>query len=97
MTHNDCDLLKDLVLPIQTFLLESNVTVSIADSKHVQTPKPNALVPPPCLLSKASAQDQLAIAKLLAKEKDSKQRAQKVDNRLKSNHQIIQKSSFDTL
>lgn len=46
MTHNDCDLLKDIVYPMQTFLLESNLNLTIADSLTATTPHQNSFLPP---------------------------------------------------
>jgi len=57
MTHNDYDIHSDLVKPIASFLRESYVVPSIAQSKVVQQVHWTLKIPPACIVSLASVKD----------------------------------------
>ena len=46
MTHNDCDMLKDLIKPIEQFFLESNVVPTVTESTAIRKFKRSLYAPP---------------------------------------------------
>lgn len=45
MTHNDCDMLKDLIKPIEQFFLESNVVPTVTESTAIRKFKRSLHIP----------------------------------------------------
>lgn len=56
MTHNDCEMAKDIIKPIEQFFLESNVVPTVTEGNIRKFCK-KMIIPPSEILSLASTKD----------------------------------------
>ena len=64
MTHNEFDMQKDIIRPIEQFFLESNVVPTVTEGNIREIPKSMTCVPE-AIQAQASAKDQESLLKLM--------------------------------
>ena len=77
MTHNEFDMQKDIIRPIEQFFLESNVVPTVTEGNIFTIPKSMARVPP-AIQAQANEKDKQSLAKMILEsenERDGKRDA----------------------
>ena len=64
MTHNECDMSKDLIKPIGQFFLESNVVPTVTEGTILKF-RPSMVIPPTQIQEQASVKDREILKKLI--------------------------------
>ena len=64
MTHNDCEMQKDLIKPIEQFFLESNIVTTVTEGV-IRKIKRSMTVPPPQFVAQAIEKDREILKRLL--------------------------------
>lgn len=64
MTHNDCDMQRDLIKPIEQFFLESNVVTTVTEGL-IRKIKHSMCLPPQEIQDLASEKDRETLQQLL--------------------------------
>ena len=107
MTHNDCEMQKDLIKPIEQFFLESNIATTVTEGNIVKIRR-SMTIPPPQIKAMASEKDKETLKRLL--QQNDIRRVQKArDNSLvaarttkfvvkpaKTNQEVADATSFST-
>jgi hypothetical protein len=70
MTHNEFDIMKDLLEPIKQFFIESNILTSVVKG-NVQRIKDKYFFPPKIIKDQANDDNQVRVPSLLKKNKST--------------------------
>lgn len=65
MTHNEWDMQKDIIKPMEQFFMESNVVTTVTESTTISKFKRSLHMPPAEILAQASDKDKEVLERLL--------------------------------